>query len=432
VSDLGTPPAIEALARLVRAQGHPNERRAALEAALDAALGPLGLARGAVYLRPAQTDELELAAHRGIPAGVVAARRRQEVAPRGTGLAGAAAHRRDTVVAIDLEREPLAKPLADAFRVAGVAVSSAAAVPVVVEGHAVGAILVVAEKPHTFTEAERAHLALVAALLGWTLVSQKAVSELAKMNEELKALTRALEQRMAELKELDRFKTRSIHLITHELRKPLSPIFTYADMLLGMEFPPEKRRQFLETIRAAAQEMDKYVAEMVEAAKLEEGGVQLVFGDVDVVEVARTAVGQWQQAAADAGVALELSADLKPSTFTTDGVKIGEVLENLIENAVKYTPQGGRVSVRVGRVGDALHFAVSDTGIGIPPEEVPSLFAKFHIVAQAEVPRPAHRAGLGLYLAKVYAEAMGGAIDVDSQAGKGSTFTLRVPIGPRG
>lgn len=407
---------------------HPHDRAALFESALDAALGPIGLTRGAIYLRVGESEEMELAANRGIPPSVVQSRKRQRIASHGTGISGAAAHRKSAVVVIDLARDPLATPMVDAFRVAGVAVSSAAAVPVVVDGHPMGAMIVVSEAPHPFTDGEVAYLALVASVLGWTLVSQRALSELAKTNDELKALARALEQRTAELKELDRFKTRSIHLITHELRKPLSPIFTYADMLIGMDFPPEKRKQFLESIRAAAGEMDRYVAEMIDAAKLEEGGVQLVFGDVDVAEVARMAVGTWQQAAAEAGVTLDLSISLPAAKYTTDGAKIGEILENLIENGVKYTPQGGRVTLEVRKDGDSIAFTVADTGIGIPPEEIASLFNKFHIVSQADVPRQPHRAGLGLYLAKVYAEALGGTIEVESAAGKGSRFTLRVPV----
>ncbi len=400
-----------------------------LDAVLDAALASLELARGAIYLRRGEADEVELEASRGFPPGVVARKRTQRIAAHGSGIAGTTAHRQGAFVIGDLSKEPVGRPLVEAFREAGVAVSSVAAVPVAVEGRPMGALMVVSEAPREFSEGEVAYLRLVGALLGWTTVAQAALREHAKTNEELAALARALEQRTAELKELDKYKTRSIHLITHELRRPLSPIFTYADMLLGMEFPPEKRRLFLEHIREAADEMDRYVTEMVETAKLEEGGVQLVFGDVDVAAVARVAVGKWQQVAADSGVSLDLDVQLERRKFTTDGVKIGEVLENLIENALKYTQSGGKVTVTARKAPDSLEFAVADTGIGIAPEEVAELFTKFHIVRQANVPRPAHRAGLGLYLSKVYAEALGGTVAVESRPGKGSTFTLRVPVG---
>jgi signal transduction histidine kinase len=420
----------EAIAKVVSLLGHRQDKTPVLEATLDAALAPLALKRGAVYLRLGESDQMELAASRGIPAAFVADGKHQRIAGHGTGLAGTAAHRGSAVVLIDLARESSAQSLVEAFRQVGVVVTSAAAVPVVIEGRPVGALLVVSEKQRQFTDSEVAYLALMGALLGWTLFSQRTLQELAKTNEQLDALTRALEQRTAELKELDRFKTNSIHLITHELRKPLSPIFTYSDMLLGLEFPPDKRRQFLENIRAAAAEMDGYVGQMIAAANIEEGGVQLVYGDADVGEVARLAVGRFQQTAADVGVSLDLALDLPATRFTTDGAKIGQVLENLIENAVKYTPQGGSVKVTVRRTGEGLQFAVSDTGIGIPAGEIPDLFNKYYVVANADVPRPAHRAGLGLYLAKVYAEAMGGAIAVESTQGKGSTFTLRMPAIP--
>ncbi len=428
--DGDTARSFEAIARVVSLLGHPHDRTPVLEATLDAALAPLALTRGAIYLRMGETDQMELAASRGIPAEVVSNRRHQRIAGHGTGISGTAAHRGSAVVVIDLARESSAQSLVEAFRQVGVVVTSAAAVPVVIEGRPMGALLVVSEKQRMFTDSEVAYLALVGALLGWTLLSQRTLQTLAKTNEELNALARALEQRTAELKDLDRFKTNSIHLITHELRKPLSPIFTYSDMLLSMDFPPDKRKQFLENIRAAAAEMDRYVGEMIDAAKLEEGGVQLVFADADVAEVARLAVGRFQQTASDVGVSLDLAVELPSTRFTTDGAKIGQIVENLVENAVKYTPQGGSVKLTVRRAAEGLQFAVSDTGIGIPSDEIPLLFNKYHVVANADVPRPAHRAGLGLYLAKVYAEALGGAIDVESTQGKGSTFTLRVPVSP--
>ena len=110
-------------------------------------------------------------------------------------------------------------------------------------------------------------------------------------------------------------------------------------------------------------------------------------------------------------------------------MKIGEIVENLVDNAVKYTPERGRVTVRLAPgKGGSVEISVEDTGIGIAPEAVPDLFQKFVIVRGASVPRPTHRAALGLYLAKVYAEALGGNISVVSTVGKGSTFTLHLPM----
>jgi signal transduction histidine kinase len=415
---------------MVELLARSTDVRPLLEAALEAALSPLGLSRGGIYLRRGETDEIHLEVQRGLPAQVVARRGRQRIAEEGSGLSGMAAHRKGALILSDLPSEPAARPLIEAFREAGVAVNSAAAFPVVVDGKSVGAILVVSEKPRAFEATEVAYLQLVGAMLGWTLVGRQALRDLARTNEELKALTRALEQRTAELKDLDRYKTKTIHLITHEMRKPLSPIFTLADMMLSMDFPEEKRRQFLEQIRKAADEMNEYIRQMIEAAGLEEGGVQLLFSDVDVVEVAKLAMAKWQREAQESGVQMELAAPIEKRIVMSDGVKIGEVLENLLENAVKYTPSGGRVTLTLGRTADAVEFAVSDTGIGIGEEDMPDLFKKFQIVERANVPRPTHRAGLGLYLARVYAEALGGTIGVKSQPGKGSTFTLHVPVGP--
>ncbi len=389
----------------------------------------MGLSKGAVFLRKGATDTLEVGATRGFPTGTAAAAVPLGVAEAGARLANAAIRRKGAFGIPDLASEPLAKEFHAAALSAGLNARSAALVPVAVGPRALGAILVVSEGPRDFTASERGFLKLVGALLGWTLVGQEALRGVESRNEELRTLAKALDQRTAELKELDKYKTRSIHLITHEMRKPLTPIFTYADMLLGLEFPPEKQRHFLEQIRSSADEMNQYITEMIDTAKLEEGGIQMLFEDADVVAAAEGAVARWREEAALAGVSLEAKVDLERRVYTTDGVKIGEILENLIENGVKYTPQGGKVLVSLGKAGTDLVLSVKDTGIGIAPEDLGGLFQKFNIVKKAAVPRPTHRAGLGLYLARVYAEALGGAVTVKSELGKGSTFTVRIPVG---
>lgn len=389
----------------------------------------MGLSKGAVFLRTGADQTLEIGATRGFPSGQGAGAGPLAVARAGADLANAAIRRKGSFAIPDLAREPLAKAFHAAAAAAGLNARSAALVPVAVGPRALGAILVVSEVPRDFTASERSFLKLVGGLLGWTLIGQEALQNLEERNEELKRLASALDQRTADLKKLDQFKTRSIHLITHEMRKPLTPIFTYADMLLGLDFPAEKQRQFLEKIRAAADEMNQYVSEMIETAKLEEGGIQMLFEDTDVVAAAEQAVGRWRKEAAVAGVDLEFRADIERRTFTTDGVKLGEIIENLIENGIKYTPSGGRVVVRLGKAGTDLEMAVQDTGIGLAKEDLSGLFQKFNIVKKAAVPRPSHRAGLGLYLTRIYAEALGGSITVKSELGKGSTFTVRIPVG---
>jgi len=428
-ADLDAARSLEFLSRIVDLLSTSAERRALLDAALDASLVPLGLSKGAVFLRKGATDALEVGAARGFPVARGGAAAAPGVLEAGMGLANVAIRRKGAFAIPDLSREAHAKELHGACLSAGLTVSSAALVPVAVGPRALGAILVVSEPPRDFTASERGFLKLVGALLGWTLVGQGALRDVEARNEELKTLARALDQRTAELKELDQYKTRSIHLITHEMRKPLTPIFTYADMLLGLDFPPEKQRHFLEQIRSAADEMNQYVSEMIETAKLEEGGIQMLFEDADVVAAAEGAVGRWRKEAQTAGVTLEAHSDLVRRVYTTDGVKIGEILENLIENGIKYTPESGKVSVNLRKNGPDLEMSVKDTGIGIAPEDLPGLFQKFNIIKKAAVPRPTHRAGLGLYLARVYAEALGGSIGVTSELGKGSTFTVRIPVG---
>jgi len=412
--------ALDHLARILAHLSPKADRRATLEAALAAALEPLALTRGAILLRVGSGDDFEVKASRGLSAAGSAGKPDEAFSHIAAQLARQALAG-DNAVAVGTLAGGKGAHVAEA--------KGAAAAPIAFGPRRLGAIVAFSEHARPFTDDELAHLKMAGALLGCTFAAQDMMQDVEGLSAEVKTLTGALEERTSTLKELDRYKTRSIHLITHELRKPLTPIFTYSDMLLGLEFPPEKQRKFLEQIRASAGEMNEYITAMIEAAKLEEGEIQLLFSDADIAAMLASAAEAWRKQAKAAGVSLEVKVELPRPTFTTDAQKIGEILENLVENAVKYTAEGGRVVVGARHDGTDLIFEVKDTGIGIPAAEIPDLFQKFNIVKKAAVPRPAHRTGLGLYLARVLTEALGGTIKVDSELGKGSTFTVRIPVG---
>ena len=122
---------------------------------------------------------------------------------------------------------------------------------------------------------------------------------------------------------------------------------------------------------------------------------------------------------------IDVAADL-PALLTAEPL-LRESLANLIGNAVKYTPEGGRIEVRAGRVGEQVEIQVADTGIGIPPDALPRIFGRFFRTGQAEV-RELRGSGLGLALSKMMVEKIGGTIDVTSKLGEGTTFTIRFPL----
>ena len=267
--------------------------------------------------------------------------------------------------------------------------------------------------------------------------------ELGRLEESFNQMAERLEKRAARFNEIDRVKSDFVSSVSHELRTPLTTIKALTRLLMRGELIEEKRREYLETISVECDRQIDLVLNLLDLSRIEGGVFRLSFERVAVAEVIASCVKSEMAAAEKRKHKLQVVpfADIAP--VCADPKALRRVLSNLIENAIKYTPDGGLITVSARAEKDFAAISVEDNGRGIPPEDLPVLFDKFHrgkpttssganldenttdtdLLNDAEV----SGVGLGLYLAKNVMEQMNGRIEVDTEVGRGSTFTLYLP-----
>jgi len=229
-------------------------------------------------------------------------------------------------------------------------------------------------------------------------------------------------------KRLDEMKSDFVNMVAHELRSPLVSIRQQNSVLLeGLAGPlQEKQQEFLDRGVKKIDQLLELITELLDIAKIEAGKHVLHRVPMDVEALLQETVSLMEPRAQEQGVTLSCDCkDVQP--IQADPKGIGEVLNNLITNAVNYSPGGGRVEVTVHRRGDNLEIRISDTGVGIPPEELPKIWDKFYRVKHPET-RQVMGTGLGLAITRGIVEAHQGTIDVDSAPGRGTTFRILLPI----
>jgi signal transduction histidine kinase len=245
---------------------------------------------------------------------------------------------------------------------------------------------------------------------------------------ELAAAQRALESEHARLADaLSRaesalgMRDEVLAIVAHDLRAPLNAVQTSAAFLMDVELGEAERRRLLDVIRRAASSMNRLIEDLLDVSRMESGAFTVELQQLDFGALAAEVCEQFRPQATEAGCTLECAVAHALPWVSADRDRISQVLENLITNALKFTHPGGRVTVRVVRLGtNAVSCAVADTGIGIPPEELPHLFERFW---QARRYRRGG-AGLGLAIARGVVEAHRSALTVESEPGRGSVFSF--------
>ncbi|HEY5160956.1 MAG TPA: GAF domain-containing protein [Gaiellaceae bacterium] len=236
----------------------------------------------------------------------------------------------------------------------------------------------------------------------------------------------------------DRFveqaKSDFVSSISHELRAPLTSIYGFAETLLrrGELFDDLQRRTFLSYIASESERLTGIVDALLDVAELDSGDLQVDLAMVDVGKVVRDVVEsvrseETTSAGNGHGFAIDLSDE--PLSAQADGEKLRRVLANLVDNAVKFSPGGGPVSVIGQKLSDAIELRVIDEGVGIPAEERERIFRKFYRGSSSPL---SGGTGLGLFISRGLITAMGGRIWVESVEGEGSTFTLELPLASEG
>jgi signal transduction histidine kinase len=223
---------------------------------------------------------------------------------------------------------------------------------------------------------------------------------------------------------LEESKSDFIATVSHELRTPMTAVLGAATTLLrhDLDLTPEQRRELAEMIASQAQRLSNVTDEILLATSLDRDDVRLETGRVDVAAVVRETIGALASNLPERVEVELVLADVGAAIGDRD--RIQQVLVNLIDNAVKYSPDGGAIRVSTARVDSSrVRIAVADEGIGIAPAEQERVFEKFYRV-DPSLTRGPSGTGLGLYICRGLVERMGGHLAVSSEAGSGSTFTL--------
>jgi len=245
-----------------------------------------------------------------------------------------------------------------------------------------------------------------------------------RRNAERDAEESRLREHADRMAELERTKTEFLNLASHELRGPLTVIRGYNSMLEDGSIPPEQVPSVARLLEAKLAQMDLLIEQMLETARLEYDSLELYRERFDLRWIAQDQVDVFRPLAQGHQIAVD-AAPL-PLIVEGDRSRIGTIVANLMDNALKYSPNGGEICCSIGRRGAYVFASVRDEGLGIAPEHMPRLFTRF-----GRLPTEANVAiagtGLGLFLSKEIAQRHGGDITVNSQPGVGSEFTLTLP-----
>lgn len=245
-----------------------------------------------------------------------------------------------------------------------------------------------------------------------------------KINERTQALLVANQR----LDEASRHKSQFLANVSHELRTPMNAIIGFSEVLLdpALKVSPPEQKEFLQNILLGGKHLLRLINELLDLSKVEAGKMEIHVEKVSLHDLVKAVAASIRPLATRKAITLDTNVDGTIAPVTADPGKINQVLLNLLGNAIKFTPEGGRVELTTGVRNGMVEVAVSDTGIGIEPEDQPRVFDAFQQV-DSGAGRP-EGTGLGLALARTFVEMHGGRIWVTSEIGRGSTFTFTLPL----
>ncbi len=314
-------------------------------------------------------------------------------------------------------------------------------VPMQRDGRIVGTVVVLRKTPGAFSER---HVTLLT-----TFASQTTIAI------EHARLYRDVTEKGLMLEEATRHKSAFLANMSHELRTPMNAIIGFSEILLdpSLEVTEEDRSQFLTDILTSGKHLLNLINEVLDLSKIEAGRMELQIAPAVLGDLLEAVQSTMHPLAAKKTIALQVEASEQIGPFPMDAARVKQILLNLVGNAIKFTPEGGAVVVTARRAnwstsqvvdssrpfdhstvrpidgdGEFVEIAVADTGPGIPPEEHERIFLEFQQVKTSKDVAKPEGTGLGLALAKRFVEMHGGRIRVESEVGRGSTFTFTLPL----
>jgi two-component system phosphate regulon sensor histidine kinase PhoR len=234
---------------------------------------------------------------------------------------------------------------------------------------------------------------------------------------------------VTELRRLERLRQDFVANVSHELKTPLTAIKAFAETLLdGAINDPEHNRQFVQRIEGQALRLEQLIVDLLSLARVEAGQEQFDIVPLDLSASVADRVAAHTPLAEAKRIGLVVQPASEPVLVMADEEGLREIIDNLVDNALKYTPEDGRVTIRWHRDNGQVVLEVEDTGIGISPKDCERVFERFYRVDKARS-RELGGTGLGLSIVKHLVQAFGGSVAVTSQLGKGSAFSVRLPQG---
>lgn len=254
----------------------------------------------------------------------------------------------------------------------------------------------------------------------------------ADLKESYSDLERKVEERTCELEIANKHKSEFLSNMSHELRTPLNAIIGFSEVLQERMFGEmnEKQAEYIDDIHSSGKHLLSLINDILDLSKVEAGRMELDLARFHLPSAIDNALTLVRERAGRHGIALSSVLDERLGEITADERKLKQILLNLLSNSVKFTPEGGQIKIAASRLAGSVEIAVSDTGIGISHQDQAVVFDEFRQVG-TDYTKKSEGTGLGLALTKKFVELHGGAIQVQSELGKGSTFTFTLPDRPQ-
>ncbi|MDF3068544.1 MAG: torS [Polyangiaceae bacterium] len=396
-----------------------TDMKALLEEILVAALELHSTTQGDVQLYEPVSQSLRLTVHRGVPSEAVAGWPDVNLSEPGWPVARALRERTSVAVA-DVEAELPATAFRATWLAAGV--RAAHCIPLITrDGELLGVMTMHFQQPHRADERSLRISGLLARLGADTV-------ERLRIEEERARLLRSEQLARRALDEAAQMKEDFLATLSHELRTPLSAIMLWSKILRNPAVGPQELANGLEAIVGSADAQARLIEDLLDSSRAAAGKLELELSQIDLVQIVRAVIEQNAPAASAKSLRIEADLSDRVGIVLADGIRIRQVVWNILANAVKFTPEGGRVSVSLARTGDEVRLTVSDTGTGITAEFLPHIFDRFRQYEAAITPKHGGL-GLGLAISKQLVEMHGGSIRAESGgAGSGATFTVILPM----
>jgi signal transduction histidine kinase len=289
-----------------------------------------------------------------------------------------------------------------------------AAIPLIVTGRSIGALGLSFEKEQVFPEEDRAFILSMARQTAQALERARLFDSERAAREEAEKASRAKDEFLA--------------ILSHELRTPLTTVLGWADLLKMTYSGPEESIRFaIQSLRASAATQARLIDDLLDVSRIVTGKLNIEKRPSELTEIVRVATESLRLSAETKGVALEVDA-LCCIDIDADPARLNQIITNLVTNAIKFTPAGGRVHVSVRRHGKSAEVVVRDTGIGISPDFLPHVFERFRQGSMGDS-RSHSGLGLGLSIVQHLVNLHGGRVRAESDGpGKGATFTVTLPV----